>query len=1206
VIRRTTCITFAGAILIARAATAQSPTIVRGRITDSLKLPIADVELTITGDAETRKPKTDATGRFTAVFPDGPRSVFLVARKIGYQPRGWAVGLTGQMNVITADAVLNRTIVELPLLTSLSNGFANVARLPVVIGGSETVVNPGRLNLRDPSDLNELLSAITGIFSTDSGSSVLGAPVGQETILVDGMKLDGRSLPPDAMTSIRISTTTSDASHGQNASATLNIATRRGTDVVQSTIRGAFTDPFLAWKDASSPRLPYRSEIISGYVAGPIQRGSAHFSLSWTATEHVTDASSALAPLASRLAQVGMSPDTIAAATCVLSTLGVPLTAGDVPDNAVTRSGSAWLTIDAQPTAGTSLLITINPSWRSSGGPTGTLAFPSRATESTGHAHLFGAQLTGLVAGHLDVLHTQVTLNGSDVSGYSDLPSGTVRVGTTLGDGQTGLTALSFGGSGVHSSQENTHWESRNDYTVISSNGLHKLDIGQSLDVQWHNNLIGFNTNGSYSYASLDALAADAPDLYSRALDVTSTAYRSTLAGLWIGDIWRAGYSVGVQGGIRADYATVSPSPTYNPAVFTQFGRRTDQVPSDFGISPHVGFTWVIDDRRGKDLEALGLSRAEGTNIVRRVVGIGPGEAFPVVNNNGRGYRLFGTIGAYRGTMNTDAIGSLNNATGLPGTQQNLTCIGDAVPLPDWSGVVAAPATCRDGSGATTFASTTPNVRLFDPGYRAFTTWKGSLGFGGLYAGTWSIRPELDGALNYNMASQVDLNLRDVPVFALANEANRPVFVAPAQIDPRSGLIAPGASRINPAFGVVSNTLSDLHGRAARFYVSASTEKAIGTFPLQIEYSLDLQRTQVRGTGLDPLAVEWVAGNAPVHQIAISSNGYRIWWFTLGARLNLYSGQAYTPTVVGDVNGDGRGGDPAFVFDPMATGVDPALAAQMKQLLDSAPGAARSCLQQQMGKVAGNNSCRTSWQSRFDINLDFAPPLSVGISNRLRFSTRLLNAGGAIVRLLGLENTPLGQAAGTTQPDTRLLYVTGFDSVTQQFKYQVNQLFGRPLDFGTTRRQAPPFQLQLGVEYQFGRAPSRNNVGAMNLFEKNGMPKSDEEIGATLREQYTRNPAEPILALRDSLGLTPEQIQKLEALRDEFRAAADSSLGPAVQYVKKEGRQMTDAQLLQEIGSLRARMPSILAYRARIEAVLTAEQKWKLTAPTAHPRPILS
>ena len=63
------------------------------------------------------------------------------------------------------------------------------------------------------------------------------------------------------------------------------------------------------------------------------------------------------------------------------------------------------------------------------------------------------------------------------------------------------------------------------------------------------------------------------------------------------------------------------------------------------------------------------------------------------------------------------------------------------------------------------------------------------------------------------------------------------------------------------------------------------------------------------------------------------------------------------------------------------------------------------------------------------------------------------NTSGALVRLFGLENTPLGRGALSTNANSQLLYVTGFDPATQSYKYQVNQLFGQPTNFGNARHQ---------------------------------------------------------------------------------------------------------------------------------------------------------
>ena len=75
------------------------------------------------------------------------------------------------------------------------------------------------------------------------------------------------------------------------------------------------------------------------------------------------------------------------------------------------------------------------------------------------------------------------------------------------------------------------------------------------------------------------------------------------------------------------------------------------------------------------------------------------------------------------------------SATGLPNSTQTITCVGAAVPFPDWSAIPherrAIPTRCADGSSGTVFASASPNVTLFDAGIppaeslRAAADWSG-------------------------------------------------------------------------------------------------------------------------------------------------------------------------------------------------------------------------------------------------------------------------------------------------------------------------------------------------------------------------------------------------------------------------------------------------------------------------------------------------
>src|SRR5206468_12490339 len=61
------------------------------------------------------------------------------------------------------------------------------------------------------------------------------------------------------------------------------------------------------------------------------------------------------------------------------------------------------------------------------------------------------------------------------------------------------------------------------------------------------------------------------------------------------------------------------------------------------------------------------------------------------------------------------------------------------------------------------------------------------------------------------------------------------------------------------------------------------------------------------------------------------------------------SGAAYTPSIAGDVNGDGYSNDRAFIFNPDNT-ADPALASAMRQLLATSTGSAKDCLLRQLDR----------------------------------------------------------------------------------------------------------------------------------------------------------------------------------------------------------------------------------------------------------------
>jgi hypothetical protein len=451
-----------------------------------------------------------------------------------------------------------------------------------------------------------------------------------------------------------------------------------------------------------------------------------------------------------------------------------------------------------------------------------------------------------------------------------------------------------------------------------------------------------------------------------------------------------------------------------------------------------------------------------------------------------------------------------------------------------------------------------------------------------------------------NLESRLDYNLQRTAAFTLADEGNRPVYVSPSEIVPTTGAIAPGANRITNRFGRVSDIVSDLHSRALQFNLSINPVRPVfRKFPLAFQYSFNDQRTETRGfsgsTAGDPFVKEWTPGQQPYHQFIVSTTGGRIWWLALGVRFNVLSGQPYTPTVVGDVNGDGLSNDRAFIANP-ATTADPALAAQMAQLIASVPAGARSCLESQFGRVAGAGSCRTPWQARFDLNLQFLPPSNFALGSRLHMTMNFLNASGALVRLFGLQNTLLGQTPQSSNVDPRLLYVTGFDPVAQRFQYRVNQLFGEPLDFGTTRNRYPPFQVQLGMEYRFAGASTTPLLSAYGLLPRGKEKQLTVAEAQAALDRTTRNPLQLILDRRDTLGLSDLQVRQLDSLSDAFTVAVHAVMRPLVDYVVARGKKLTDQEFNARRATINQAVSRTLAdFRNRGNALLTPVQRRYMT-----------
>ncbi len=116
--------------------------------------------------------------------------------------------------------------------------------------------------------------------------------------------------------------------------------------------------------------------------------------------------------------------------------------------------------------------------------------------------------------------------------------------------------------------------------------------------------------------------------------------------------------------------------------------------------------------------------------------------------------------------------------------------------------------------------------------------------------------------------------------------------------------------------------------------------------------------------------------------------------------------------------------------------------------------------------------------------------------------------------------------------DATLLTVRGFDPATQAFRYAVNERFGQT-GAGTNAFRVP-FAIGLQARVAIGPDPARDRL--RQVF---GDPRVRGADGAAaFNDRFARlvpNPLDTILALRDTLALTPQQLAVLTGLRDSLR-----------------------------------------------------------------------
>jgi len=1059
----------AALLATAGAAAAQSTAeVVRGRVTtDSGKTVIgATVVVTRGPDRLSQNTTTDSSGNYSVRFDPGTGDYLVYVAFTGLKSARRRVQRQGTEREIVANFVL---AVDVTLLAAQKVTADRPVRASNSINPSQPETGSsekfsdgvnGAISPTIAGDLNAIAGTLPNVTLTPTGISILGSDPASTLTTLNGMNLPGGSIPRAARTETRVTGTTYDATRGGFTGANVDVRLGPGSRSYERQNGFVTFDPrSLQYTDPTTRSLGNTSGGVRASFGadGELIRRAVTYNVAIDLARSTADAATLLDADAEALLRAGASPDSVARIIALSTPLGL-LTGSSIPSNRQ-HTGVTWLgrLDDTRDTLNARTLTTYAGYTKDGALNFTPLVAPSASGERT--TRTLGAQLIlddFLGPGRRILTETRFGVSGvrNQTTPYTSVPgvSVLVRSAESGTSGVSDVTGVTLGGASFLANEE-TRWTAEGANETIwnaggrrhrfktmlwgRADGLHQIGSGNRL--------------GTFSFNSVEDFAANRPSGFSRTLqqpDASGSAWNTAAA---FSHQWAPTRFFSLIYGARAEANGFGDKPPVNPALEQALGVRTGVAPTMIHVSPRLGFSYTYN--RDRD-NGSGSSFTPVGHYFRSVTGT-----------------LRGGIGEFRDLLRPNVLADASAATGLTGGTTSLSCVGSAVPIPDWtrfaSDPTAIPTKCLDGSGV--LAERAPSVTLIDRGYDVPRSWRASLDWTTSIR-SWVIRANTLGSYDLSQPGVVDANFAGSPKLTLGAEGDRPVFVSQAGIDPNTGAVSATEARRSSQYGRVAERVSDLKGYGGQFTFGVAPDpfKFRARYALFTSFGYTVQETKRQYRGFDgaafgdPRTIEWAPGPQDARHIFVLSGGFSAPHLgTITGFSRIQSGLPFTPIVQGDVNGDGRSGDRAFIPDP-AHESDPLLASQLSAVMTSGSEAARECLLANVGRAPARNGCRGPWTQSF--SLQWTPQLPAKIQRRVRANLYLQNVLAGVDQLVHGADDLRGWGSPAT-PDPTLLVPRGFDATAKRFKYDVNARFADTRPGHTLFRD--PFRLVLDFSMDF-------------------------------------------------------------------------------------------------------------------------------------------
>ena len=1111
---------------------AQGADVVRGRVLDDSSRALVGASIVITRgpDRLVQSTVTDATGRYSSRFEQGTGDYLVNVSSLGFRTARRRVQRLGSERELVADFTMGR---DLAMLAAVKVTAAKPVRPSTTIaspylaetGASEQWANgvAGRVSVNAAGDLGAMAGTIPGVTLTAGGPTMLGAGVGSNLTTLNGMAIPGGSLPRAARTEMRVTGATFDPTRGGFAGANIDVRLGAGSRDFQN--RNAFLT-------LNAPQLQLTDNVgrSLGLVNGGF-RGSfgadgeaitriLTYNVALDVGRTVSDPSTLLGGDSDALRRAGLSPDSALRVLQVANAVGLPLSGGGIP-TARQQDNITWLgrLDDIRDSLRTLTLTTYASSSKEGALAFGPLVAPAaggKQQQRTIGAQFLHSQFMG--AGYRTLMQNRLAISSvrDRTTPYVNLPGATVLARSSSDAAVSDVVALSLGGNpflAVNDSKWTLEGSNEMVWNARGTKHRFKTQAWARVDGLRQEGLP--NALGQYTFNSLADFASNRASSYSRTLSQpvrSATTYNGAVA---VAHQWNPTRYFSMLYGARVEMNAFGDAPPTNTALEQALNVTSGLAPSRVHLSPRVGFSYTYsrakDNGNGTNQSPMGVFYRQSLGFIRGGIG------------------EFRDL--YKPTMLADAVAG----AGIAGSTLSLSCVGASIPVPDWealaNGSATLPSACANGSGA--LSERAPSVTLVDRSFDVPRSWRASLNWA---TNIRKVMVKVDALGSYDLSqpSTLDANFAGVSRFSLPGENNRPVFVSTGAIDPATGSVSAGESRISNAFGRVALRTSDLRGYGGQITGTIAPDvfrfRPRVQFYTSASYTLQQVRQQYRGFdggGFgDPRETEWGTGPNDARHAFVVQGGIglpKIGTITLFGRLQ--SGLPFTPIVRGDINGDGRANDRAYVPNANAES-DASTAAQMRALLSAAPANIRQCLELHQGAVAGRMSCRGAWTQQ--LNMQIQPRINWRPSGRrITANIVLENPLAGLDQALHGENGLRGWGTRAT-PDPVLLLPKSFNATTQQFRYDVNPRFGDTRAFRTLSRQpfrvTLDFSVDLSVPYDMQQL--RRALEPVRVNKTTWQRRSTDSIAA-LYLRNTSNVHRMLLGESDSLFLTTPQINAL-------------------------------------------------------------------------------